>query len=173
MNIFCVYLPMSLFCDASVQGDCHWARWLLLSRIKGHEYDASFANARSVVSHNLVSGSNLSVPEIDDIIRTVDDLAEGGGELAALATLMYAPAPIQKCLSSGSVRHSSCSAQCTLENLRPTLQRFPTLWRTLVAACFGEDTACNFLGPRAKNGKLLNSFFLVLLFMSMWRLNLW
>ncbi|GAY58688.1 hypothetical protein CUMW_188900 [Citrus unshiu] len=132
-------------------GNCHWARWLLFSRVKGHEYDAAFSNARSTMSHSLVSGSNLSVPEIDDIIRTVDDIAEGGGEMAALATLMYAPAPIQNCLSSGSIRHSSSSAQCTLENLRPTLQRFPTLWRTLVAACFGEEPRCNFLGPKAKN----------------------
>ncbi|KAH9669492.1 Spatacsin C domain-containing protein [Citrus sinensis] len=132
-------------------GNCHWARWLLFSRVKGHEYDAAFSNARSTMSHSLVSGSNLSVPEIDDIIHTVDDIAEGGGEMAALATLMYAPAPIQNCLSSGSIRHSSSSAQCTLENLRPTLQRFPTLWRTLVAACFGEEPRCNFLGPKAKN----------------------
>ncbi|GAY58686.1 hypothetical protein CUMW_188900 [Citrus unshiu] len=122
-----------------------------LQEAAGHEYDAAFSNARSTMSHSLVSGSNLSVPEIDDIIRTVDDIAEGGGEMAALATLMYAPAPIQNCLSSGSIRHSSSSAQCTLENLRPTLQRFPTLWRTLVAACFGEEPRCNFLGPKAKN----------------------
>ena len=105
------------------------------------------------MSRNLVPGSNLSVLEIDEIIRTVDDIAEGGGELAALATLMYAPTPIQKCLSSGSVnRYSSSSAQCTLENLRPSLQRFPTLWRTLVAACFGHDTTYNLVGPKANNG---------------------
>ncbi|XP_057972244.1 uncharacterized protein LOC131160497 isoform X2 [Malania oleifera] len=133
-------------------GDCQWAKWLLLSRIKGHEYDASFSNARSIMSHNLVPGNNLSILEIDEIIHTVDDIAEGGGEMAALATLMFAPIPIQNCLSSGSVnRHSSSSAQCTLENLRPTLQRFPTLWRMLIAACLGHDTACNFIGPMAKN----------------------
>ncbi|KAM3708731.1 hypothetical protein ACJW31_02G119000 [Castanea mollissima] len=133
-------------------GDCQWARWLLLSRVKGREFDASLSNARSIMSHNLVPGSNLSVLEIDEIIRTVDDIAEGGGELAALATLLYAPAPIQNCLSSGSVnRYSSSSAQCTLENLRPTLQRFPTLWRTLVGACFGNDTTYNVVGPKAKN----------------------
>ncbi|XP_058111329.1 uncharacterized protein LOC131254340 isoform X2 [Magnolia sinica] len=121
-------------------GDCHWAKWLLLSRIKGREYDASFSNARSIMSHNVVLGNNINVPEIDEIIRIVDDMAEGGGEMAALATLMYAPAPIQKCLCSGSVnRHCSSSAQCTLENLRPGLQQFPTLWRTLVSACFGQD----------------------------------
>ncbi|GAV81705.1 hypothetical protein CFOL_v3_25159 [Cephalotus follicularis] len=133
-------------------GDCQWARWLLLSRIKGWEYDASFCNACSTMSHNLVSGSNLNVPEIDKIIHTVDDIAEGGGEMAALATLMYAPAPIQNCLCSGSVnRHSGTSAQCTLENLRSSLQRFPTLWRTLIAACFGQDTSYSFLGSGTKN----------------------
>lgn len=124
-----------------------------MSRIKGCEYDASFSNARSTLSHNLIPDSNLNVLEIDEIIHTVDDIAEGGGEMAALATLMYAPDPIQDCLNSGSVnRHSSSSAQCTLENLRPTLQRFPALWRTLVAASFGQDTALNFLGPKANNG---------------------
>ncbi|KAE7998209.1 hypothetical protein FH972_002775 [Carpinus fangiana] len=132
-------------------GDCQWARWLLLSRVRGREYDASLSNTRSIMSRNLVPGSNLSVLEIDEIIRTVDDIAEGGGEMAALATLMYAPAPIQSCLSSGSVnQYSSSFAQCTLENLRPTLQRFPTLWRTLVAACFGQNAACNVVGLKAK-----------------------
>ncbi|XP_058186031.1 uncharacterized protein LOC131303262 isoform X4 [Rhododendron vialii] len=131
--------------------DSQWAKWLILSRVKGLEYDSSFCNARSIASRNLVPGNSLSVLEIDDIIRTVDDIAEGGGEMAALATLMYAPVPIQDCLSSGSViRHSSSSAQCTLENLRPALQHFPTLWRTLVAACFGQSTDCNFLGPKTK-----------------------
>lgn len=105
------------------------------------------------MSSNLVSGSNLSVLEVNDIIQTVDDIAEGGGEMAALATLMHAPTPIQNCLSSGGVnRRSNLTAQCTLENLRPALQCFPTLWRTLLAACFGEDTACNFSGPTQKNG---------------------
>ncbi|KAF5204820.1 Spatacsin [Thalictrum thalictroides] len=133
-------------------GDREWAKWLLLSRVKGHEYDASFSNARSVISHNSVSSSNLRDLEIDEIICTVDDMAEGGGELAALATLLHAPAPIQKCLCSGSViRHFSSSSQCTLENLRPGLQRFPTLWRTLVAACFGQDVNGSSLGPNAKN----------------------
>ncbi|KAK9272701.1 hypothetical protein L1049_003078 [Liquidambar formosana] len=133
-------------------GDCQWAKWLLLSRIKGCEYDASFSNARSIMSRNLASGNNLSVLEIDEMIRTVDDIAEGGGEMAALATLMHAPVPIQDCLNSGSVnRHCSSSVQCTLENLRPTLQRFPTLWCSLVAACFGQDTICKFSGPKLKN----------------------
>ncbi|XP_061972823.1 uncharacterized protein LOC133695068 isoform X1 [Populus nigra] len=138
-------------------GDCQWAKWLLLSMIKGHEYDASFCNARTIMSPNLVPDSNLNALEIDEIIHTVDDIAEGGGEMAALATLMYATDPIQNCLSSGSVkRHGSSSAQCTLENLRPTLQQFPTLWRTLVAASFGHDTTSNFLGPKGNKNALAN-----------------
>ncbi|KGN48416.1 uncharacterized protein LOC101206379 [Cucumis sativus] len=133
-------------------GDCQWARWLLLSRTRGCEYDASFANARSIMSPNLVHDPNLSVRNIDEIISTVADIAEGAGEMAALATLMYAPSPIQDCLNcSGVNRHSSSSAQCTLENLRPVLQRFPTLCRALFTSAFQQDTACNFLGPKSKN----------------------
>ncbi|XP_047335346.1 spatacsin [Impatiens glandulifera] len=128
-----------------------WAEWLFLSRMKGYEYDASFSNARFIASNGLVHGNNLSILEIDDMIGTVDDIAEGGGELAALATLMYARAPIQDCLSSGSVnRQSSSSGQCTLENLRPTLQHYPILWRTLVAACFGQDICCQVIGPKTR-----------------------
>ncbi|GLT68925.1 hypothetical protein SLA2020_411170 [Shorea laevis] len=142
----------SLFSLLEAAGDCHWARWLLLSRRKGCEYDASFANTRSIMSRNLVHDNNLHVLEVDEIIRTIDDIAEGGGEMAALATLMYAPAPIQNCLSSGSVnRHSSSSAQCTLENLKPALQHFPTLWRTLVSACFVQETTSNFIGLKTNN----------------------
>lgn len=142
-----------------MQGDNQWGKWLLYLRVKDHEYDASFSNARSIASRNLVSVNNHSVFEIEDIIRTVDDIAEGAGEMAAIATLMYAPIPIQDCLSSGSVkRHSSSSAQCTLENLRPAFQRFPTLWRALVAACFGQDPTCNFLSPKVK-GMVLDLLF--------------
>lgn len=134
-----------------VAGDCQWAKWLLLLRVKGNEYEASFSNARAVASHNFSPGNTLGAVETDDIIHTVDDIAEGAGEMAAIATLMYAPVPIQDCLSSGSVdRNRSSSAQCTLENLRPAMQRFPTLWRTLVAACFGQDPTCNYFGSRSK-----------------------
>lgn len=133
-------------------GDCQWAKWLLLSRAKGREYDASFSNAHSIMSYNLVPGSNINVPEIDDIIQTIDDIAEGGGEMTALATLMFAPVPIQNCLSTGSVnRLRNSSAQCTMENLSPTLQRYPTLWRALVSACLGQDASYNFLAPVVKN----------------------
>ncbi|CAN4088547.1 unnamed protein product [Withania somnifera] len=131
-------------------GDNQWTKWLLLQRVKGKEYEASFSNARAVVSHNLVAGNSFSTMEIDDIIRTVDDIAEGAGEIAALATLMYAPIPIQDCLSSGSVNRLYSSVQCTLENLRPFLQHFPTLWRALTAACFGQDPTCSSIGPKAK-----------------------
>ena len=120
--------------------------------MKGCEFDASFCNARSISSHGLVP-NNLGVLEMDEIIRTVDDIAEGGGELAALATLMYAPIPIQNCLSSGGVkRHSNSSSQCTLENLKPTLQCFPTLCRTFMLACFGQDKNYSFMGPQQDNG---------------------
>ncbi|OIT05985.1 hypothetical protein A4A49_31582 [Nicotiana attenuata] len=131
-------------------GDNQWAKWLLLQRVKGKEYEASFSNARAVVSHNLVAGNSFSTMEIEDIIHTVDDIAEGAGEMTALATLMYAPIPIQDCLSSGSVNRLYSSAQCTLENLRPFLQRFPTLWRALTAACFGQDPTCSIIGPKPK-----------------------
>lgn len=130
-------------------------------RVKGKEYDASFSNARAVAAQNLLPGNKLTV-ETDDIIQAVDDIAEGAGEMAALATLMFAPAPLQECLSSGSVKRH-CNSQCTLENLRPALHRFPTLWNTLVAACFGQDPACRNLTFKAKS-KFFNLVFYSLLF---------
>lgn len=117
---------------------------MLLLRVKGREYDASFSNVRAVALGSLVPGNKLNIRETDNIIQAVDDIAERAGEMAALATLMFAPIPLQECLSSGSVNRHCSSAQCTLENLRPVLQRFPTLWNTLVAACFGQDPmSCN------------------------------
>ncbi|KAL0282298.1 UNVERIFIED_CONTAM: hypothetical protein Sangu_2486000 [Sesamum angustifolium] len=139
---------LSFFLDAA--SDNEWAKWLLLLRIKGREYDASFSNARAVASRNLIPGNKLTVLETDDIIQAVDDIAEGAGEMAALATLIFAPIPLQDCLSSGSVNRHCSSAQCTLENLRPALQRFPTLWNTLMAACFGQDPPCNNLVLKTK-----------------------
>lgn len=140
-----------------LQGDDQRDKWLLFLRVEGHEYDASFANARFIASKSMVPGNRLGVCEIDDIVCTVDDIAEGGGEIAALATLMYAPMPFEDCLCSGSIiRHSSSSAQCTLENLRPALQRFPTLWKMLVTACFGQDPTCSYLNPTRK-GAILSS----------------
>ncbi|KAF3781980.1 Spatacsin-C domain-containing protein [Nymphaea thermarum] len=141
---------LSLMLDAA--GECHWARWLLFRRVRGCEYDASFANARSIISRSFALGSNISDLELDGIIITVDDMAEGGGEIAALATLMHAQSPIQKCLCSGSIsRHSRSSAQCTLENLRPGLLHFPTLWQTLVTSCFGQGFDGFASSPRARN----------------------
>ncbi|OWM82276.1 hypothetical protein CDL15_Pgr001850 [Punica granatum] len=135
----------SLYSFLEAVGDCQWARWLLYSRVKGQEYEASFSNARAIMTQNSMPSNNiLNVLETDELVYTIDDIAEGGGELAALATLMYAPIPIQNCLSTGSVKRQSTSAQCTLENLQPALQHFPTLWRTFVAACLGQDPACNF-----------------------------
>ncbi|RAL44025.1 hypothetical protein DM860_014162 [Cuscuta australis] len=132
-------------------GDNQHARWLLLQRVKGKEFEASFSNARAVASNSIVPSNSLSVMEVRDIIKTVDDIAEGGCEMAALATLMYSPVPIQDCLISGSVSRNHKSAQVTLENLRPVLQCFPTLWRALVAACFGQDPTCNVQVPRLKS----------------------
>ncbi|XP_020677460.1 uncharacterized protein LOC110096041 isoform X3 [Dendrobium catenatum] len=122
-------------------GDCQWAKWLLFLRVRGYEHEASFFNARSILSKQMANSNKLNVNEVDEIIKTVDDMAEGGGELAALATLMYESAPLQKFLCTGSVsRHCTSSSQCTLENLKPGLEKFPTLWRTLVSACFGTDS---------------------------------
>eukprot|EP01018_Ginkgo_biloba_P020370 Gb_30364 [translate_table: standard] len=135
----------------AVMGGCQWAEWLLLSRIKGCEYDASFSNAWSNLSRNVIPGRNLGVPEIEDLISTVDDMAETTGEIAALATLMYAPVPLQKCLYTGSVnKQRRTSSQCTLENLKSSLQMYSTLWRTLRAACFGQDPCNATLSPNAK-----------------------
>ncbi|XP_051127140.1 uncharacterized protein LOC127248696 isoform X2 [Andrographis paniculata] len=139
---------LSFILDAA--GDNEWARCLMLLRIKGKEYDASFSNARAVASRNFTLGKKFTYLETDDIIQAVDDIAEGAGEMAALATLMFAPVPLQECLSSGSVNRNHSSAQCTLENLRPAIQEFPTLRNTLVAACFGHDTVCSNLTLKTK-----------------------
>ncbi|KAL8160713.1 hypothetical protein V2J09_002250 [Rumex salicifolius] len=140
---------LGLLQDAAV--DCQWAKWLLFSRIKGFEYDASLCNARTIISRDIAPLSNLTVLQVNDLIHTVDDIAENGWLMAALGTLMFAPLPMENCLSSGTVkRRSSSSAQCTLENLRSALQRFPTLWRILVAACLGNNTTYDFRGPSVR-----------------------
>ncbi|CAI9109170.1 OLC1v1008939C1 [Oldenlandia corymbosa var. corymbosa] len=139
---------LSLVQDAV--GDNLWAKWLLFQRVKGKEYEASFCNARAVVLHNFLPGNSMGELDVDDMMQTVDDIAEGAGEMAALATLMYAPIPIQECLSSGSINRQFSSGQCTLENLRPALQCFPTLWRTLLAACFGQDPTCPMFSSKPK-----------------------
>ncbi|KAI4310715.1 hypothetical protein MLD38_035669 [Melastoma candidum] len=132
-------------------GDCQWARWLLFSRVEGFEYEASFANCRSIITPGLSPRNNLDAQMIKETMRTVDEIAEGGGELAALATLMYAHVPIQNCLSVGSVKRQSSAAQCTLENLQPILQHFTTLRRALVAACFGQETPYSLSGNKARS----------------------
>lgn len=139
-----------MFNNNYFQGECQWARWLLFSRVKGQEYEASFSNSRAIMARHSAP-SNLAL-ETEELIQTIDDIAEGGGELAALATLIYAPVQIQNCLSTGSVKRQSTSAQCTLENLRPTLQHFPTLWRTFVAACLGQDPSFTFSLNKGFNG---------------------
>lgn len=105
---------------------------------------------------DVISGSSLPSLEANEIISTVDDIAESGWSMAALATLMFAPMPIQNCLSIGSVKRSSNSFQCTLENLRSALQKFPTLWCTLVGACLGHDTTQSYMGFKGRNGKFFH-----------------
>lgn len=46
-----------------------------------------------------------------------------------------------------------------MEDLQPALESFPTLWRTLVAACYGHD-AWGFVGPlELKTGNILTGSF--------------
>ncbi|KQK03052.1 uncharacterized protein LOC100829381 isoform X2 [Brachypodium distachyon] len=121
-------------------GDCKWAQWLLFSGVKGYEYEASFSNARWNLSQKMVNHGNITAIEIDEILYTVDDMAERIGEMSALATLMYASLPIQKSICTGSVnRNRGLSSQCTLENLGPCLQQFPTMWKTLLSTSVGQD----------------------------------
>ncbi|XP_015650038.1 uncharacterized protein [Oryza sativa Japonica Group] len=136
-------------------GDCKWAQWLLFSRVKGYEYEASFCNALWNLSQEMVRHNNLAAIEIDEILYTVDDMAERIGEMSALATLMYASTPIQKSICTGSVnRNRGVSSQCTLENLSPHLQQFPTLWKTLLSSCFGQDGyGCLNCSPTNEFGK--------------------
>ncbi|GAB2260278.1 hypothetical protein Droror1_Dr00011133 [Drosera rotundifolia] len=141
---------LKLFLDAA--GDCQWAKWLLFSRAKGQEYEASFYNARAIAFSHSQAGSGLASPGTDEIIHTVDDIAEGGWLMAALATLMFAPFPSQNCLSHGSVnRRVSSSAQCTFENLKPVLLQFPTLRRMLLGVSLAQDTTFSFRGSKVSN----------------------
>ncbi|XP_044339092.1 uncharacterized protein [Triticum aestivum] len=143
-------------------GDCKWAQWLLFSRVKGYEYEASFSNARWNLSQKMVNHGNLTAIEIDEILYTVDDMAERIGEMSALATLMYASPPIQKSICTGSVnRNRGLSSQCTLENLGHCLQQFPTLWKTLRSTCFGQDGyGCLNYSPTNVSGKSAMSDYL-------------
>ncbi|XP_024514946.1 spatacsin [Selaginella moellendorffii] len=104
--------------------DCHWARWLLLSRDNKYEYEASFANAMAIFA--------------GQSILTLDDMATFGSELMALSTLAYAPVLPQKCLYSGVKKQSGNSWQCSLEQLQAGLKPFPTLWNTLKFWCLGK-----------------------------------
>ncbi|KAE8791643.1 hypothetical protein D1007_33903 [Hordeum vulgare] len=143
-------------------GDCKWAQWLLFSRVKGCEYEASFSNARWNLSQKMVNHGNLTAIEIDEILYTVDDMAERIGEMSALATLMYASPPIQKSICTGSVnRNRGLSSQCTLENLGHCLQQFPTLWKTLRSTSFGQDGyGCLNYSPTNVSGKSAMSEYL-------------
>ncbi|CAK9198622.1 unnamed protein product [Sphagnum troendelagicum] len=117
----------------------HWAECMVLSRLEDHEYDASFANARAI---------------LPDTVATVDDMAASGRPYMAMATLMYAPCPLQKCLIMGDVnRHSGQSSACSLASLQQELKSFPTLWLMLVTAVHGQD-AWSFLGSSPETGSM-------------------
>uniref|UniRef100_A0A0E0JEY2 Spatacsin C-terminal domain-containing protein n=1 Tax=Oryza punctata TaxID=4537 RepID=A0A0E0JEY2_ORYPU len=160
LDLYLDYCNMALEKDSipslkEATGDCKWAQWLLFSRVKGYEYEASFCNALWNLSQEMVKHNNLAAIEIDEILYTVDDMAERIGEMSALATLMYASTPIQKSICTGSVnRNHGVSSQCTLENLSPHLQQFPTLWKTLLSSCFGQDGyGCLNCSPANEFGK--------------------
>ncbi|XP_078441670.1 spatacsin carboxy-terminus protein isoform X2 [Wolffia australiana] len=124
----------------TIYGGCHWARWLLLSRLKGHEYEASFANA-CAVSPSFMHKDNLTSLYENEVTYNIDTMAGEMGELVALATLMYASFPMQKCLVRGRInKRCNSSFLCTLETLKPGLQKFPTLQSVLISACREQDT---------------------------------
>lgn len=124
-----------------VQVGSHWAECMVLSRLEDHEYDASFANARAI---------------LPDTVATVDDMAASGRPYMAMATLMYAPRPLQKCLIMGDVnRHSGQSSACSLASLQQELKSFPTLWLMLVTAIHGQD-AWSFLGSSPETGTIFS-----------------
>ena len=56
--------------------------------------------------------------------------------MAALATLVYAPAPPQQCLGQVAAGEGKGDSwQCDLEGLQDSLQwKYPTLWRALTEA---------------------------------------
>jgi spatacsin len=119
----------------------HWAECMVLSRLEDHEYDASFANAQAI---------------LPDTIATVDDMAASGRPYMAMATLMYAPCPLQKCLILGDVnRHSGQSSACSLASLQQELKSFPTLWLMLVTAVHGQD-AWSFLRSSPETGTIFS-----------------
>lgn len=143
------------------QGNCNWAQWLLLSRLKGREFDASVANALTISAQNFSSGPGLGVSGGLKSMLSVEGILSPARETMAVATLMYGPLPIQRSLVLGSVnRQDLRPGQCLMEDLQPGLRSFPTLWHTLVAACYGHD-AWGFTGSLAlKTGicSLVTSF---------------
>ncbi|XP_078164792.1 spatacsin carboxy-terminus protein isoform X3 [Carex rostrata] len=129
-------------------GDCQWAKWLLFSRLRGYEYEASLSNACWKLSRNLGSGgSGGNFLEIEEKINIIDDLiAEGVGEIAALATLMYATFPIENCLS--------------LETLdRPSLREYPTMLKSLISACSDRDYSRPTDANKVLGNRVLSEYF--------------
>jgi spatacsin len=137
------------------QGDCHWAKWLLFSRLKGYEYEASFSNAHWKLLRNLGSDGSGNFMEIEEKINIIDVMiAEGVGEMAALATLMYATFPIENCLS--------------LETLdRPSLREYPTMRKALISACSDGDHSGS---TNASRGKHFIIFFCSLVILILYEL---
>lgn len=86
--------PLEPLLALSRDEGCSWAEWALLARLPGREtaYTASFANARAVRGE--LTGGNE--------IACVADLCGRGSVYMALATLVYAPRPLQDCLTEGA-----------------------------------------------------------------------
>ncbi|GAQ85863.1 hypothetical protein KFL_002580120 [Klebsormidium nitens] len=135
-------------------GRCEWAHWLLLSRVPGEEYGASFANARFISEHT----QHVASPDARaSFPATLDEMAQDGHELRALATLVHAPVPLEDCLdgSPKPARRPSDSTNplseqlvdaarptqdlpswyCRLGSLTRGLAAYPTLCSLLERAC--------------------------------------
>eukprot|EP00873_Tetraselmis_striata_P036833 jgi/Tetstr1/457097/TSEL_004161.t2 len=122
---------------------CHWAEWILLSRLpgRGMAFASSFANAATVLpgAAEVEPSSGNEGADVDEPgagaggFTTVRELAAQGGGLLALATLMYAPATVQRCLL-GAQRGEEPAWACPLEALEPDLQPHPSLLAWLRAA---------------------------------------
>lgn len=138
-----------------LQGRCEWAHWLLLSRVPGEEYGASFANARFISGHFQNAASPASPASFP---ATLSEMAQGGHELRALATLIHAPVPLEDCLDGSpepARRHGDPLSKglgdpprpaqdlpswyCRLTSLTRGLAAYPTLCSLLERACGGGE----------------------------------
>lgn len=145
-----------------MQGDCNWAQWLLLSRLKGREYDASVSNALTISTHDSNTLREIGISGgLKSLVAAVES-SSPDREIMAVATLMYGPLPIQRSLVLGGANRQDLRPwQCLMEDLQPGLESFSTLWHTLVAACYGHD-AWGFVGPYAlKTGTIFSLALLI------------